>query len=118
MGNNTVIAPRANAKPTFRQAATEVLKKFNMIVAGFWKWGDKGSYKSMVVDARTFDNLQKIEIGGTLIVKMVSDQTKEEKGSKFPDVFLEYMSVEETKKREAEYQAYLASKRGSTSDEF
>jgi hypothetical protein len=82
-------------------------KNYNKTIAALWTTKN-GNFLSMEVDQRTYDQIQEfaksVEIGSKLIVKRLSDETREKfKGGtgKAPNAFLEMMSAASV----AEYKA-------------
>lgn len=83
-------------------------KTYNKTIAALWDT-KKGNSLSMRIDERTYQQIQEfarsVEIGGKLIVKRLSDETREKfKGGteKAPNSFLEYISAESVASYEAE----------------
>lgn len=70
--------------------------KFNTTITGVYKLSN-GSYWSMDLDARAYDALQTARVGDKLLFKPVSEGTKEAKGERFPDAFLEIIPKESLK---------------------
>ena len=88
--------------------------KYPTTVSGLWKNKNGNRFRSMEIDARAFDQLKdvlsKVEIGGRLTVKLTNPETKEERGNKFPDAFIEYM----TKEQVAEENEFIKSKQSDS----
>lgn len=81
-------------------------KKFNTTVTALW--GTKtGNQMSMKIDAKAFDQiraaLEEVEIGGRLMVKKVSEETRQKfrNPDNAPEYFLEYMSKQQVEEWEA-----------------
>lgn len=83
--------------------------KYPTTIAGLWKTRGGKQLRSMPIDERTFDQLQQVlakaALGGKLIVRTVSEQVREEKGDKFPEAFLEYISPEQLAAEKAAVEA-------------
>jgi hypothetical protein len=69
-------------------------RKYNLTLAGVWEVGKQGNLMSMVVDSRTLEALKQVKEGGKIFIRHTSEGLKMEKGEKFPDAFVEYMSAE------------------------
>lgn len=71
-------------------------KRYPETVTALWKTRGGKQFRSMLIDERAFDQLQKIlanvEIGGRIVFKEVpADRRKSEKS---PEAYIEYMSKE------------------------
>lgn len=62
--------------------------------AGFW---------SLPIRAQEFDALQKIEIGGRLVLNLVPEEARE-KNPKLPHAFFKYLSAKQVAKADEEYE--------------
>lgn len=60
--------------------------EYNLGVASLWEWSN-GSLGSMEVDAKVFDALQQVQIGGRLVVREATSR----KTDKSPTHYLEYI---------------------------
>jgi hypothetical protein len=83
-------------------------KEYPATVASLWKRGF--TFNSMPIDARSFDQIREVlakaEIGGQLTLRTTSPRTKEEKGDKFPDAFLEYLTPQQVADEKRRYDEY------------
>ena len=85
-------------------------KEYPATVAALWKRGFQ--FSSMTIDARAFDQIRdtlaKAEIGGQLVLRTTAPKTKQEKGEKFPDAFLEYLTPAQVEQAKKDYEDYRA----------
>jgi len=70
--------------------------KYNTTVTGMYRLSN-GSFWSIDLDAKAYDALQTAKVGDKLLFKPVSEGTKEAKGERFPDGFIEIISKEKLK---------------------
>lgn len=84
-------------------------RKYPETVAALWKTRGGKQFRSMAIDERTFDQLQKllanVELGGRLVFKEVPQERR--KNEKSPEAYIEYMSKELVE----EEKAFIASQK-------
>jgi hypothetical protein len=84
-------------------------KNYPATIAGLWRTRGGKQLRSMPVDERMFDTVQKVlaglAMGGKLVVREVNAETRKAKGDKFPEAFLEYISPEQLEAERAAAQA-------------
>jgi hypothetical protein len=68
-------------------------KKYNVTVAPMYSTST-GNYMSITITPGMFDDIQKLEIGGKLFMKV----NKNKKGEKSPDAYLEYLDKSEVER--------------------
>lgn len=83
-------------------------KSFPETLAALWTSKSGKQYRSMEIDARAFDQIQKVlskvELGGRIVFKVVPEERR--KNDKSPQGYVEYLTkaqVEEEKRRLAEF---------------
>lgn len=71
-------------------------KKYNLTLFPVWRNKFSGAFTSMKVDARMLDSLQQVSLGGKIMFKELTEESR----SKFPDperaphAFVEYLTPE------------------------
>lgn len=65
-------------------------KEYNQTLVALWENEENGSFKSMKVDKVAFDNFQKIEEGGLIVIKKLREESR--KSDTSPTHYLEFVS--------------------------
>jgi len=60
---------------------------YNLSISPLW-YNQRGNLRGLVVDKEVYDAIQKVEIGGKLLIKFLDGK----KGEKTPDAYLEYLT--------------------------